>query len=533
MKKLISTIAAAFTFASALFAVDVGVRVLPSYNLTLDGLFSNVVEGTLSLDVAPFTIRGRDKVYVAAQGSGSVLIATGLQNLTVLDGNLALGYDFRINDHFGVALEGLFGVWNFAGDDKQSLPSASGITYGARLLGSYYVTPAFRATVFTGLKQYYSKPNPFMTSIELGVGINYNFTKGILTKSSIETKDYNVDYLFPVFYSRYDDHSFGNVTFVNREENAITDVEVTVYIPQFMSNPSVIATYNEIEMNEEFSAELMAFLNENILNSLSAKNVDAVISVNYRSLGSKRTHSETISLYSLMRNNMTWEDDRAASAFVSGRDASVEKTARQVASYIKSETDASVPYNIQYAAALYGVLKDYGINYVIDASSAFTDNFGTAALDSLNYPYQTMIYHGGDCDDLSILNCSLFEAVGIKSAFITVPGHIFMAIDSGVPVEKAKEVFVDGKYIVYDNIVWIPLEITLTQDTFYEEWAKGAQEWNKYTKDAALIPMYEAWNEYSPVSIPESDRKIQLVSKDRIVNNMRTSIRAVKGKCLK
>ncbi len=39
---------------------------------------------------------------------------------------------------------------------------------------------------------------------------------------------------------------------------------------------------------------------------------------------------------------------------------------------------------------------------------------------------------GGDCDDLSILVCSLFEAVAIDTAFITVPGHIFMAFDSGL-----------------------------------------------------------------------------------------------------
>jgi transglutaminase-like putative cysteine protease len=44
--------------------------------------------------------------------------------------------------------------------------------------------------------------------------------------------------------------------------------------------------------------------------------------------------------------------------------------------------------------------------------------------DSLNYPYQTLFYRGGDCDDLSILFCSLMESLGVASAFITVPGHI-------------------------------------------------------------------------------------------------------------
>lgn len=533
MKKFFSTVATISLLTSALFAVDVGVRIMPSYNMTVEDTFSNVFEGTISLDISPLTIRERDKIYVSPQGSGSILMAKGIDNLTLLDGNLALGYEYRINDRFAISLEGFGGVWSFAGDEKQKLPAASGISFGARLFGSYYISPDMSASIFGGFKQYYAKPEPFLNAIELGLVFNYNFTKGLFSKTDINTVESTVDYIFPVFYSRYDDHSFGKIIFVNNEQNDITDVEVTVFIPQFMNNPSVAAEFPFINRKEEFEVELKAFLNENILNNLSAKNIDAIVTVNYRSLGAKRSYSENLNLYALMRSNMTWEDDRAASAFVSGRDASVEKTARQIASYIKGETESAVPYNIQYAAAVYGALKDFGLNYVIDASSAFTDNFGTAAIDSLNYPYMTLLYHGGDCDDLSILNCSIFEAVGIKSAFITVPGHIYMAFDSGISVAQAKDLLVAGKYIVYDDIVWIPLEITLTQDTFYEEWAKGAQEWNKYSADAALIPMYEAWKEYSPVSIPESDKKVQLVSKERIINNMRNSIRAVKGKCLR
>jgi transglutaminase-like putative cysteine protease len=36
------------------------------------------------------------------------------------------------------------------------------------------------------------------------------------------------------------------------------------------------------------------------------------------------------------------------------------------------------------------------------------------------------MYRAGDCDDLSILYCSLLEAIGIRTAFVTIPGHIFM-----------------------------------------------------------------------------------------------------------
>jgi hypothetical protein len=43
-----------------------------------------------------------------------------------------------------------------------------------------------------------------------------------------------------------------------------------------------------------------------------------------------------------------------------------------------------------------------------------------------------LYYRGGDCDDLSILYCSLLEVLGLDTAFITVPGHIYAAFDTGI-----------------------------------------------------------------------------------------------------
>jgi hypothetical protein len=55
------------------------------------------------------------------------------------------------------------------------------------------------------------------------------------------------------------------------------------------------------------------------------------------------------------------------------------------------------------AAALFETLNLYGINYVIDPASSYVELSGNASvLDSLNYPYQTLMFRGGDCDDLSI-----------------------------------------------------------------------------------------------------------------------------------
>ena len=63
------------------------------------------------------------------------------------------------------------------------------------------------------------------------------------------------------------------------------------------------------------------------------------------------------------------------------------------------------------------------------------------AVDTLKFPRQTIDYKSGDCSDLSILYCALLESMQIETAFITVPGHIFMAVNLGVTPEAANKAF--------------------------------------------------------------------------------------------
>ena len=224
----------------------------------------------------------------------------------------------------------------------------------------------------------------------------------------------------------------------------------------------------------------------------------------------------------LSRNSMTWEDDRQAAAFVSPRDSCAQKFARQVKSIVKASLRNDIPENIQYAGALFCALKNYGINYVIDPSSAYADNNGGLTIDFLQFPYQTLSYHGGDCDDLSIMNCSLLEALGIKTAFITIPGHIYIAFDSGVSESEADRLIPGKRYVVSQGRVWIPYEITLCTDTFDLALRTGYSQWEKAGDAAVLIPLEEAWNAFKAVSVPQSDTSIKMPDRDQLIKSFKT-----------
>lgn len=492
--------------ATSLFAADFSVRLLPAYDFALGSSFDNVFSGNLSLDLSPITVRSRDEIKISLQGGSVFMLAQELDPVNFYNVGAALSYNLRLADRFGISLEGNGGLWLLTQNDEKSLNGASGPYFGGRLTADYYISPVFKIGLFGGYQNYFYKPKPFLHSAQAGISFSINITKGLFKTTGIKNLDFETQPLFPIFYAHYDTSSFGSVTFTNLEKNAITDVEVSVFIEQFMSVPKVIATYEKIQPGEDFSADLTAFLNESIMNQMQKQMTDAQISISYKSLGQKNEYQERFFLQTLTRNSMSWEDDRRAAAFVSAKDGAVQRFARQIMLALKDRPNTTGSY--AYAQAIFDVLKAYGINYVVDPTSVFSTS-DTVAVDFLQFPYQTLLYHGGDCDDLSILNCSLFEALGVQTGFITIPGHIYMAYDSGLSASQADRIYGKGKYIVQDGKVWIPLEITVPQDSFELALKLGIREWNKYSDDHNLIPIHEAWTEFKPVTVPESDVSVQ------------------------
>ncbi len=519
MKKFLCSLAA-LSFVSGAFA-DVEVRLAADYNIPTESMFDSVLGFSGCVEVSPITLRKRDKVYVTLGGGYTELAADGIESVGVTSFEGGIGYNLRLNDRFSISAEGFAGIWSIGEEDNQNFKSdaASGILFGGKGFVNFHILPELTVSLFGGYKRFDYDPEPIIQNVQAGLSVKYNLSKGLFGESSVKVEnpdEVSAGPLFPVFYSRYGEHSFGTMTFINGEPNDIKDVEVSVFIEQFMSNPDVAAKAGVVKRGETFSVDLTAYLNEGILNNLSATRNIAKVAVKYRSLGKIMTSVHDVELTTFGRNSMTWADDRAAAAFISPRDASALKFARLVNNMVKSEFVAGKPENIQFAAAISSALKVYGLNYVIDPNSAFVDNVGSTSVDFLQFPYQTLLYHGGDCDDLSILSCALFESVGIDTALITVPGHIYMAFDSGVSPKETSKI-ADGQFIVQGDKVWIPYEVTMCQDSFAMQRQTGYREWTSNKKDRALIPLKDAWKEYKAVGIPDSDVKIEMPSKSKVL----------------
>jgi tetratricopeptide (TPR) repeat protein len=370
--------------------------------------------------------------------------------------------------------------------------------------------------------------------IAFRIGTSYHFQPRQAQSSSryrsypdLLIEKISLDPTFPVLFKYYGEHPVGTVLVRNKGKIPVENLKVQFYVNQYMDNPTASVEVPFLKGGQELTLDVLALFNDKVLDITEATkvqaNVTVLMSVAGDQYGDERI--ETLRMYD--RNAITWADDRRVAAFVSAKDPDVMHFAKNVASAIKGKGPLVFNNAVLDAVAIHGALALYGVNYQVDPSTPYTEfsKDGTA-IDYLQFPGQTLQFKAGDCDDLSILNASLLEALGIKTAFITVPGHIYMAFDSGMTPEeiRANEKNLSN-YIVVDNTAWIPFEITLTGDDFLKAWETGAEEWRQAGASARLYPVHDSWTLYEPVGFAGGEKGITPPSDAQILDVFNRNIR--------
>jgi hypothetical protein len=324
--------------------------------------------------------------------------------------------------------------------------------------------------------------------------------------------------LFPIFRSYYDQNPVGTAKIANTGKETATDVKVSFIIKQYMDAPKECATLERLEPGNSIEVPLYGLFNDKILDVTEATKVSAEVFVTY-GVDGEQSRATTVLVYD--RNALTWSDDRKAAAFVSSKDPWVLDLTGNILAAVKSERNPELTKNLQTAIAFHEGLRAYGISYVLSPNRPFAKEVvDPEVVDTLKFPRQTLTFRAGDCADLSVLYASCFEAAGIETAFVTVPGHIFMAIDPGMTLEEARARAIDEKQlIVQGDRVWLPIETTLRDAGFTEAWNKAASEWRDASARglAAVYPLHEAWKTYAPVGLPADGTSVAAPAADKVV----------------
>ena len=325
-----------------------------------------------------------------------------------------------------------------------------------------------------------------------------------------EQKGKGVDFLevefenvFPVLFKYYDENSIGRATLKNFEGVAVENVGVSFYVKQYMDNPKMTQVIERLEPGEEKEIEIYGLFSNRVLEITEGTKVSALVSINYIKNNEEVTKEDIQTIRLQNRNAITWDDDRKASAFVTAKDPAVLKFSKNIVVWIKGPEFRAVNKNLLSAVGLHEALDLFGISYVIDPTTPYVElSQNKPAIDYLQFPKQTLEFLAGDCDDLSILYASLLEAVGIETAFVTTPGHIFVAFSLDLEPDEARKTFLYPDDLIFrEGRSWLPVEITMRNDGFVKAWTAGAKEWRENVSKgkAGFFPMHKSWEVYEPV----------------------------------
>jgi tetratricopeptide (TPR) repeat protein len=383
----------------------------------------------------------------------------------------------------------------------------------------------------------------FIPGFRLGAGAQYKYYMGLYQgisatfNTSIALGDLGGSVIvpslelrpaFPVFFKYYDDHPIGSIVIKSNLKVPATNLRVQVYIKQYMDAPKKVEVGGSLAAGTSRKIDLYALFTDKVLDITEGTKVAAEISISYV-IDGQTYEDKSVEAFTLLgRNAMTWDDNRKAAAYVTAKSPQVLAFSREVTSYVHSKENRSVNENLQAAIALHEALDLYGLNYTRNPVTPYDEaSKDKTVIDFLQFPAETLKYKAGDCSDISILYAALLQAVGIDTAFVTIPGHIFVAVSTGVAQEKAETALIpQGQFIPYEGKAWIPVEITMRHHGFLKAWELGSKEWNENNPQgqAGFYPLQEAWKSYQPVGLPGAEPEVAVPVSEKVLASYRSEV---------
>lgn len=325
--------------------------------------------------------------------------------------------------------------------------------------------------------------------------------------SMVEIEPVELGYIFSANYKHYLNNPVGIVAVKNNTDNAFKNLKLSFYLRDFMDF-SCDTIVEEIGPRQKVEIALKATLNNKILGVTEDTPVQAQFSVTYYENGQEKTFTINKPLKVLSKNAIVWDKPARIANFITPKDTPVFSFSR-FAMQAKSKLEQKARLlneNLVTAVFLWDGLSEYGISYLQDPVNPYSviKSSKEAVLDTVQFPRNTLNLKSGDCDDLTALVSSLFEASGLRSAVLDYLAHIAIMFDTGL--SDAKEVGLPEEHLIkYNNTLWIGVETTMLGKDFYESIKHAAGMYKNAGEDVKIIETKNAWAEFEPVTLPETE----------------------------
>lgn len=334
----------------------------------------------------------------------------------------------------------------------------------------------------------------------------------------LNIKDIKIGDVFPSIYKFYSTNPVGYVEIENSGVETINNLRVSLSVKKYMDYPTESKSI-DIYPGEKRKIDLFAVFNNQILEVTEDTPFIAQITFSFNEGGENREKSQTTQFILHNRNAMTWEDQEKIASFVTAKDPAIRFFARAVLQMFKGEEVSYIHNNLLTAMQVFDAIGAYGVRYVEDPVTPYAKISETKdVIDYIQYPIDTLRVKSGDCDDDVVLYTTLLESIGIQTALVDFPGHVVAMFNTGVTVEKAHLVNPNrNQLIIYENNIWVPVEVTMFGKTFAEAWYSAANRFNTTPEEKRkIIKISRAWDKYPPVTLLSSDWEPTIPDKKKI-----------------
>jgi len=342
----------------------------------------------------------------------------------------------------------------------------------------------------------------FSAGVTAGLSVSYRFDT-VKNAGEIEGYVMQDESVFPLFYTVYKNVPVGTITLVNNETAGVNNVVVKFRADNYTSSELECGHLRSLRKHAAAEIELYADFNENILQFAEAGKIPGELVIEYELLGETRYSVVPVILPVYNRNQVRWTDNEVIASYISTKSQEVLEFSKYVVGIARNHLRSGLNRNMQFAMYLFEGMRLAGISCSPDIDTPYASSHLDASnLDYIQYPFQTLLYKSGDCDEIGILYMALLESVGIEAAYIPMQDDFLVCFNTGIKGSKADSYF-DGydRFFVIGEEVWIPLATSTLREGFVNCWYKAItdlQYAQNEGEELEVVSLSEAWSSYPP-----------------------------------
>ncbi len=321
------------------------------------------------------------------------------------------------------------------------------------------------------------------------------------TGGRIVMEDLRLERMFVAAHKQYATEPLGRIRLRNDSAEDYRGMRLSFFIKEYMDFP-VTKEIPELKAKTFIEVPLNATFNKKVLDIDEDTRVLVVATLAMADArdGSQEV-TQAMTLYG--KNALIWANSDMIGSFITPRDDTLRNFVREAVNRYSAPAGSVLNRPLTQAATLFNTLAALGLRYQPDPDLPYS-KLRADQVDYVQFPRETLRLKSGDCDDLSVLLAAAFENLGIESALVEVPGHLFMMFRTGVKqADRGLISLQEDLLVVRDGEIWIPVEATLVATSFSEAWAEGARRYRaaEALKQVQVVSLRRAWERFPPATL--------------------------------